>query len=400
MPELGESVFVEDFFERVINVSWGGTKGFLFSCGDGMFVSEDGEDWAQVPKGVPATSLAWTDDGKTYGVWMGIRDSSAWRSNNGAKTWGSVKLPKKAVALAGISSQEKEDDGSKKVYFAIHCFNDEGPGVDEIYISSDKGDTWKLALSIANYFNDNEGNEFFNCLQGGDGKFIVGTQRSEDRYDNGSAYVYESSGSGFGGRRMQYGPGTHESDPVAASYIRAEGYAMDSAPTDDNGVTAYVGFKSKQDQNSHEFDPMIGGSTTYNILINGASVHETNLHDRYGGTFGVGGFDGATGDGATVCSIIDHKYSYGLVFNGDNLIIGGTGGDQIITFIPQGQQGFLGSFCFSKGKGKKKSLFGGVAVFDGKAYAYVGPAGSMQQKISGNPLGQRAAIGAGKLGKF
>lgn len=194
-----------DPFQCIVNVSWSKPVVFLYSGADGMFGSSDGVDWQRAPSSVPAIGLAWIDN-----VWMAIGfDSRYWTSTDGAKTWqeGDFALTN-VVQVAAARPGGVGPDGKKKK--GVFCAVGSDDSFDNVlvYISSDLGKSWTVALTIPVTVGAT-GYESFNYLSGCGGAFFVGTTWGANQYANGDGKVYTcTDGETFDTGVHVFGPGT------------------------------------------------------------------------------------------------------------------------------------------------------------------------------------------------
>jgi hypothetical protein len=138
------TLFKEDFFERIIDVNWGGRIGFLFVGSKGVYTSKTGEEWGKVGDGFSANAVA-------YGrkVWIAATDGGMMLSEDKGKTWDSVGGPSKCQQVVFAGPWVEDDAGKKEDSGAFYALDTQSDGVEggDVYSSID-GTSWDKVLSI------------------------------------------------------------------------------------------------------------------------------------------------------------------------------------------------------------------------------------------------------------
>lgn len=401
----------QDILTRIVNVQWAGKRrGFLYSGEDGMYGSRDGEDWTKANNAVAARSLAWIDD-----IWIGCNpDKSVWRSEDGAKTWATVAVPRVFEEVAAFRPKGKQKQG----IFAGWCWDEAGEHND-VYTSHDLGKTWGKIYSIATTVvagggGPDNGYEFIQNLSGCGERLFICTQRNEgtDWQDQGNIYS-SSDGLGASGG-MVFGPPSF--NPIGP-FSESKAFSACAVAFDDHTeVYAAIGFRQ-----------------------GGVSIDEVNTHliHTTSATGSFGSTDGTIDNTATVISNTGDGLSTGLSAAGGNGVFaactvlthhsatsGITGGETRAHFIPPGSPAtlqpiamtpgpswFVGSFCFnSKGAematdGTTQGVFACVAfgvAREGGVYV-AKPSGSWRKTHSGTAFGddhgiKGGAVAVGRIG--
>lgn len=342
-----------DILTRLTNVQWGAELEFLYSGGDGMFRSSDGEKWEKVSSSVPAVSLAWIDD-----VWVGCNpNGGCWRSEDGATTWQSVSAPDFEEVVAMRPAGEDTDDNPLKGVFAGWKEDDDGNG--EVYSSHDLGQTWQRVLTIDSKVGAT-GHESIAALSGCGEALFLTTQRLENDTDSGSVYIHISTdGHGFD-KSMLFGPGT-----VADLRLPTRGYAGGHVGFDPQSkqytATGYRAFGSgKIGEDPGEILSYRDDSLIYTTSSDasfgsgeGSVIHTERIVNYYdfiegnvlGGPHGCAGGNGTFATGGRI--IHDFFAADMPPPSMDLMAFLGTAGQVLVK--SNSLTGFIGSFCFKKG---------------------------------------------------
>jgi len=331
----------QDPFQQIVNVQWGEGLQFLYSGADGMFGSQDGQDWKKAETSEPAASLAFVDD-----VWIGAGPGGCWRSDDGAKTWQSVGAPA-FNQVAAMKPKGVGPDGEPRQGVFAGWIEDESGDNNIVYSSHDLGKTWGVALVIPTDGGADDGFERINGLSGCGGAFFVCTNYKRETFHAGDGKIYSSRDGYNFSAATAFGPGSTilpgdpDQFPRKSFGARAVGY--------DPKTKTYIAIGDK------EIIPALGTQESYLVytISNAPSFGESegavaaSATQSTSGEFILVGNSAAGGDGKHVAGLSRIHYGIGGAYvSGDLQACFIPGSPETVLSMGASAGGFIGSFCF------------------------------------------------------
>lgn len=249
--------FREDFFQRVVNVEWGGALGFLFIGADGVFISKNGGKWGKIAKGFSANAVAY---GKN--VWVAATDGGMKLSEDKGKTWKSGGGPSHCenIIYAGPGFEHKNNSSDEKgAFYAI----DPNGGDNGIVYASTDGVSWSEALKPPADVRDNEpgiiGNTVTQIGNQGSLAIALGDQsvKVETTADQSGTYTVAVKWVGENGGSLS-GPSQYSPTGNASTHNDQESYAGTGAAGD---YLSYIGVKETHFGTATDLIVVLGGAT-------------------------------------------------------------------------------------------------------------------------------------------
>lgn len=387
-----------DFLTQIVNVHWDEGEDFLYSGGDGMVGSHDGVNWEPMPSSIPALSMAFIDD-----CWIAITGNGGrgyYRSEDSAKSWQAFSPPSgffdtvAAMQPLGPDGKPKLDSNGEPVpaWFAMSGQSEDGNNY-VVFTSNDKGDSWKLALSVDASRTDTS-QEFGTKVDGCGGAFFYGSGKTtyNDFGTYGEGFLYVSTdGLSFSGPTMVFGPGYYDADNNSLGY--------------ENGGVGYDNVTKQYALTGFKQTSSLGGGTSNFLMYkksstphfgagDGAVFAESNNPPGGGGTTASGGVFVAGGGGYFATGYHIMTSFTGTDDNFDIYAVMLPGAPKHITSVLFNQSGYpFSSVAYAKGKEEatKEAIegsgtfccttsFGTAKIFTAK------PGGSFSQTHAGPPI--------------